>query len=141
MTQDTITQRIKNIIDTEKNLMEFAKKINKHDSIVRNMLSRGTKPSFDMTKSIITAYQNLNLRWFFLGKGEMWNDREEKKIIKGDGNMTQIGNGHVATQNNTIGIECKEKLKAAQREIELLNKSIADKERLITILEQLTKKG
>ncbi|MCP4440558.1 MAG: helix-turn-helix transcriptional regulator [Aureispira sp.] len=128
---------------------EFAKSIKVDRQRLNKAKNKNSELKTDVLEHISNAYPNLNLKWLITGKGQMWLNEEEQKIINGDNNNTQIGQGHNYKQqhnvlNDSANSSCVQELEAAKREIELLKKAVEDKEERIKdkemIIEMLKKK-
>lgn len=143
MSESTVSERIRELIKLEKSSGEFSKKIGQHEGTIRNLLSRDGKPSFNVTASILEVYPKLSPKWFILGDGQMWLE-EDKKIIQGNGNNTQVGLGQ-NIQSINVGEpaqDCITRLSLAEQEVrnlqdkvELLERAVQDKEKIIKMLE------
>ena len=70
--EETISQRIRKLIDVEKiNDNQFAKKIGVSQSVIASMFSRKTEPSSKVLVAILNAFANLSSEWLMRGKGDM----------------------------------------------------------------------
>lgn len=71
---ETINERILYIIEikADGNQKKFAETIGVMPQVINNIVSgRKSKPSFDVLKSIISTYVDLNPEWLLTGKGSM----------------------------------------------------------------------
>jgi transcriptional regulator with XRE-family HTH domain len=99
-------------------------------------LERGIKQlSFNMIENIANCFKKdtgkfLNLNWLLLGVGEMYLvSSEEQKIITGDGNNINIGQGNtIAIADYDKAMREKEKeIARLQGQVELLKEWLAKK--------------
>lgn len=145
----SINQRIK-ILRAHLKLdqKDFAAEIGISKQVLSNVEKDKNKPSYLLLESVFNRFK-VNLNWLVSGEGEM-DFKDKKKIIKGDGNITQVGTGQNNTQKMSIGeltAEHKHRLSLAEKEVgylrgqvELLEKSVQDKEMIITMLKENIKK-
>jgi transcriptional regulator with XRE-family HTH domain len=95
-----------------------------------------TSPSGTVLTFLIKEY-SLNANWLLTGQGSMFintDNSASQKIINGDNSQTQIGDNSKNTINsnnsNTTEVEY------LKSKVELLEKSLKDKERIISMLEK-----
>lgn len=137
----SIGQRFDNLIKKMNlNITSFSKEIGLSQSSIRNIVDEVNQPSAKVLVPIVERYPYVNLNWLLVGTGEMFFediDSSGKKIITGDGNNVEIGNNTTNSNNknsNNVSSEV-EKIKSLEKEIEMLRKTIADKDKIIELLE------
>jgi hypothetical protein len=146
MTQDTINQRIKFLVDTlSPSARAFSEAIEESPTNTFNYIGgRLVEPRAGYLAKMILHFGNINAHWLLTGEGEPFLSgtpaeantaaSNNKKILRSMVVNNVAGN---ATQNQ--GLSASEQA-ATQRELELLRSQLADKERTIQILlNQLSK--
>ena len=68
----TINERVRALIEALKlNKNSFSVKIGVDPTVIHNIVGgRLTKPSFDVLEKILLSFDNINLEWFIVGKGD-----------------------------------------------------------------------
>lgn len=132
-------------------LKSFSEKANISEGSLKNMFSRGTKPSFDILEKIANAYSQISMDWLITGQGSMYNEstthRGSSISITGDNNVSQSlsGNGKIGSLNietkNTSVLE--ERVAQLEKQIEQLEQDKAFLQDLVSMqkekIDMLTK--
>jgi hypothetical protein len=77
----TINERVGMLIEALKlNKNSFSISIGVDPTVIHNIVGgRLTKPSFDLLEKILLSYDNINLEWFILGKGnQIFKDKSSQ---------------------------------------------------------------
>jgi hypothetical protein len=86
---ETMAERLSQLIVSLKiNNRKFAAAIGESETKISAYRRGLYKPSTDTIINIVKNYENLNLRWFMLGEGEMWS--EDKPAVKVNDQKTKI---------------------------------------------------
>ena len=143
MAQSTINERLKILIDAlGMSARAFSSAIGSGDTNTRNYLDRGSKPGADYLEKIVRRFETVNSVWLLTGEGELFLPNSEETsepratYQNNVSGIAQTGKNSKATQNNFNLDDCKKDLHAAQKEIALLTSQLADKERIIQLLEK-----
>lgn len=131
----------------KKNKTEFAKILGyKTPQSYTSYLSGKSSVSMNMIKALKEYDNRFNLNWILTGQGQMLLDLESnnnrvQNIDTNQGVITQMdGNSNVNYKTNDTSNKDCSKLEIENNhlkiEIELLKKSLTDKERLISLLEK-----
>jgi hypothetical protein len=116
-------------------------------STTRNYLDKGTKPSTDYIERIAEHFDTVNLHWLITGQGAPFLAGNQDRITQ-TGNFNQAGTGNKqvvkgnkgsatnANHSTTIRVEGQSDLAMANALIEQLRSQLADKERIIQLLER-----
>lgn len=150
MTQTTVNERLKFLI-TELNLSAraFSAAIGMPDSNTRNYLSKGTKLNSEYIESIALHFSHVNLNWLITGNGapflaevEGASSTTSIDVKKNRGNVIGTNQGDLT---QSIGSYPQDVWKisnphgtiaAMEALIEQLKSQLADKERIIQLLEK-----
>lgn len=155
MSETTINQRL-NFLLKELGMKAgaFARALELSETTIRNYVDRTAKPSSEVLEKIVTTFKQVNLVWLVTGQGTHFlTDESESgntqtgnfnqagtsniQKVKGNKNNVQTNNGDHATITNNVKLDdCKRDLATAQKEIALLTSQLADKERIIQLLEK-----
>ncbi|MBA0884944.1 hypothetical protein [Flavobacterium undicola] len=104
----TFYKRLIQLIDAKgfKNLNDFALKGLKYDSSskLNRLKDENKKPSFEILEDIANKFEDLDLRWFLLGKGEMFRGTETQ-VEKGTDLLLKI---QLLEEQNELLRETKE---------------------------------
>lgn len=126
---DHISVRIKTVLDEmELTVPSFSKKFGLSDRSMYNYVKGINDPPSSVLSLIGNNVAGLSAHWLLTGNGKPWGEREGKPA------QVAIGNGN--KQHMGLSAECLEKLSAAEREIGLLKQILAEKERVILLLEK-----
>jgi transcriptional regulator with XRE-family HTH domain len=143
MEEQSIGQRIRFLM-TGLNLKvsTFARALEVSETNIRNYLERGTKPSSDVLEKLANTFEQVNIVWVVTGKGDPFlpgasESTTSATTIEGKKNkgIQNTGNGN-NTINNISLDSCKRDLASAHEKITLLTSQLADKERIIQLLER-----
>jgi transcriptional regulator with XRE-family HTH domain len=108
----------------------LSKELNVTQPTIKKLEKGETLPNAKVLIPLLERY-NVNINWLLGGQGEMFLENLEYNNEKGiDKKITQIG--HYNNSNNSNTIENT----FLKSKIELLEKSLKDKEKLISILEK-----
>lgn len=154
MEQDSINQRLNFLVESlAESARAFSDLIGESPTNTHNYISAGKKPNPKYLKSLLLHYRNINAHWLITGEGEPFLvDRESgatqvgnfnqagnanSQKVKGNKNNVQTANGDHSTITNNVELEgCRRDLTVANKEIEMLRSQLADKERIIQLLEK-----
>ena len=156
MPESTINQRLKILIDAlGLKVRTFSTTLEVSEATTRNYLDRGSKPGADYLQKIVERFERANIMWLLTGLGEplLPNSGETsepsvpyQKNISGNvvgsnrGTMSQsIIHGSHGSSVEEWSEQSKEAFAALMRENELLRSQLADKERIIQLLEKSSK--
>lgn len=127
------------------NVRTFELKINAANGSIGKIIKSGSSIMSETLQRMSIEFPDLNIHWLITGEGDM---------IKANGNNIQIGVNH-GTTHGTVGVsiikesnniqpaesqmvlELRYDLAMALKEIEYLKQKVADKEKVITLLEKL----
>lgn len=134
-----IDQQIKYLITvtTDGNQREFAKKIGVKPQTINNLINRKGAPSFKMIQQILSAFPQIDPNWLILGKGSI-GTTFKKDYLDNNSGYTEILSEPQATYNapNAPSTLYLQRIAALEREVELLEKIIEEKDVLIAHLKQ-----
>jgi hypothetical protein len=99
---------------------------------LNNIVTGRTKPSYKILLPLAEA--GLNINWLLTGEGQMLRKNQEEKIIN-QGNLTNLFGGNNKGISNEFNQDVS-KVLSLQKEIEYLKKQLADKEKIISLLER-----
>lgn len=152
MTQESINQRIKFLVDTlSPSARAFSEAIKESPTNTFNYIGgRLVEPRAEYLEKIIRHFGNISAHWLLTGEGEPFLSQASNGVIQ-TGNLNQAGNNNIqkikgnkgnvignnlgtATQNSAARDDYQRDLLIAQKENELLRSQLADKERTIQIL-------
>lgn len=70
--EDTVLQRIRNVIDYH-NLSDrkFAEVIGLPQTTISSLFKRGNEPNISIVRSILNAFEDIDINWLITGQGEM----------------------------------------------------------------------
>lgn len=116
----TINERIRIIYKKECGSIEaFADKIGMTHGRIRNIVSRGLNPSYEVIKAIADTFEDYSMDWLIRGTGEMLKSTSIKMSNTGTGNIANTGtikqNG--ITYNSDKEAALEEKCKQQQEKI------------------------
>ncbi|MCA8830567.1 helix-turn-helix domain-containing protein [Hymenobacter pini] len=156
MTQETTSQRIKILI---KKLgltsRAFSASIDVPDATTRNYIDGRSKPSAEYIEKIIRRYAHVNPTWLLTGEGEPLHDEaaEPRALYQKNsggnnighnaagGRVTQhIAHAHAMPGQSSVPWTPEMREEFYEQQIELLKGQLADKERIIQLLEMQLKK-
>ena len=140
-TQGSINDRIKVLISALNiSARAFSHSLQVSESTTRNYLDKGSKPSTDYIERIANQYSKVNLVWLITGQGEPFlagaGETSEPRATyqKNISGPAQTGNKALYP---TLSLDdCRKDLQAAHEKIALLTSQLADKERIIQLLEK-----
>ena len=121
------------------NAATLAKEIKVSRPAITRIIKGEVEPS---SKILVPIGEKLgvNIDWLLFGRGNMFVDNHTnttQKIINGDGNNVQVGHGNESNMNNQNSeINHIKEIERLKSTIELLNKNLADKEKIIKLLEK-----
>lgn len=141
----TIHERLREFIFfSKKNVSELAKEINVSQAALNNVVNGKNLPSSTLLIQLFQS-KKLSINWLLTGHGDMIvdsaKDNNGKKIIQGDGNNVEVGNNTTNSNNknsNNVASDI-EKIKSLEKEVEMLRKTIADKDKIIKLLENISR--
>lgn len=113
--------------DTGVSVKDLSVALSVSEKSIYNYLSGSNDPPSSTIAGIVTYFSNLSAHWMLTGKGKPWGE---------DGRSAQVAIGNGNKQHMGLSAECLEKLSAAEREIGLLKQILAEKERVILLLEK-----
>jgi predicted transcriptional regulator len=154
--QSTINQRLSFIVNSlNMKVGPFSRAIGLSETTVRNYTDRNSKPSSDVLAKIVSTFDQVNLVWLVMGKGEPFLPVTSSKVPQPTFGTFRKAIGTAVTEMaaeakanskavsadansiNSMPISnCEEKLKMAEQSIEQLKSQLKDKERIIQLLEQ-----
>ncbi|MGI4862969.1 MAG: hypothetical protein ACRYFZ_03545 [Janthinobacterium lividum] len=146
MTQTTINQRIKFLVDTlSPSARAFSEAINESPTNTFNYIGgRLVEPRAEYIEKIIRHFGNISAHWLITGEGEPFIGEVPPVVNTTTTRIKKVTGGavHSGTGNQLITLEaCQQELEStkrdmatAQKEITLLTSQLADKERTIQIL-------
>ena len=130
-------ERIKAIIEQKKlSVSEFSKKTDIHEKSMYNYMTGKTEPAITKIEKIVIAFPDINSHWLLTGMGEMLLEEssvEEKNKIYIKAHNYNAGN--MQGDMNVTPTECKLKLAVALVEIGYLKEKLADKDTIISLLQ------
>jgi hypothetical protein len=139
MTQDTINQRIKFLVDTlSPSARAFSEAIQESPTNTFNYIGgRLVEPRASYLTKVILHFGNISAHWLLTGEGEPF------LTPPSTGNNSAVSNNKKITRSlvtNNVGRDAIQnhgasgREQALEREIELLKEQLVEKERLIQIL-------
>jgi transcriptional regulator with XRE-family HTH domain len=141
MSQDTIGQRIKFLIDSLNiSVRKFAQALDVAETNIRNYIDKGSKPSSEALEKIARAFPQANLVWLVTGQGEPFLiqpgnlDRlgiNNQKNITGNAIGTNHGTAH---QQHGAGLTSNEV--ALLQKIEYLEAQLVMKDQVIAAMQE-----
>ncbi|GAA3953742.1 hypothetical protein [Hymenobacter algoricola] len=154
MTHSSINERLKILVNTlDLKIRTFSHEINVSEATTRNYLDRGSKPSSEYLEKIVRRFERVNPIWLLTGDGEiLLNQTAEERAIYNtskNGSVNSIGTNHgTASQSHSSGMAAGEKPpgdlevenERLRQENSRLLSQLADKERIILLLEMQLKK-
>ncbi len=129
----TIDQRIKYLIalTCEGNQRAFAQKLGAKPQTISNLINRGGSPGFKLIQQIVRQYPQLNPYWLILGEGDLGEDFQTEYRNKSGYTLSiqepQAAYGNSVEQTNLL----TQRITSLEREVELLEQIIKEKELLI----------
>lgn len=135
----SIDQRIKYLIalSCDGKQRAFAKKINTSPQVINNLLNRKTAPSFKLIQQILREFPKLNPYWLILGEGEI--GKISTYIDKNKNSQPMVMEPQANYDSPRVNTALfKQKIASLEREVELLEKIIQEKEILIAHLQSKT---
>jgi hypothetical protein len=158
MSEVTINERLKFLIEKfGMSVRAFSTAIGATDTNTRNYIDRGSKPNAEYLGKLLKRFNNINPTWLLLGEGDPFvpNSPASEALQIGSFNQTGTSNKQTIKNNkgNVIGtnhgtatqskgvrdvfishaLDDKAHLEAL---VEQLRSQLADKERIIKLLEQ-----
>jgi len=118
---------------------EFAEKCGFDPTIISNIKSGKTGISRRVFNKIISAFPDINKSWLSEGEGEMLKNTNYKSTVIGDNNTTLTGKGNQVNSDVLLELQ-KEYLEIIRENQRQLSESQLQISRLITIIEQMSKK-
>ena len=119
----------------------FSATLDVPESSTRNYLDKGTKLNSDYLERIAHHFRSINLNWLITGQGEPFlstdpqnlsTNLDAKKISRSNVQVTGANKGSMSI--STADLE--KDLATANEKIALLTSQLADKERIIQLLEK-----
>lgn len=115
---------------------KFCREIGVSNGFLGNLGDTGVSKLY----KILDTYPEIDPLWLFLGTGEMLKkdvQNATQKIINGDANNVQVGHVNESSINyNSTNTDYIKQIDILQKEIELLKSNLADKEKIIKLLEK-----
>jgi hypothetical protein len=144
--QTTLAQRL-NFLLKHFNLSarKFSRAIGVPENNTQNYLGENaTIPKADYLERVVLYYGSINAHWLLTGDGDPFVEVDEdgaaepklhyQKVKNNAGNLVGANHG---TSTQTMGAAGnEEKLKSLEREVQLLNAQLHEKERYIQLLEK-----
>jgi transcriptional regulator with XRE-family HTH domain len=119
----------------------FARAMNVSDTNVRNYLDRGSKPSSEFLEKLVQTFDTINPTWLLTGQGEPFlsapseNTSTQLNAKKISRSQVQVAGANKGFMSITVA-DLERELAAANEKIALLTSQLADKERIIQLLER-----
>ena len=129
----TIDQRIKYLIalTCEGNQRVFAKNIGAKPQTISNLLSRKSAPGFKLVQQIMRKYPTLNPYWLILGEGTVGEDFQAEYIDAKEYYPVLQESQTSYLKSEDQADKFKQRIASLEREVELLEQIIKEKELLI----------
>jgi len=156
MTETTINQRIKILINALNiSSRAFSAALDAPDATTRNYVDGRSKPGADYLEKILRRFERVSPDWLLTGAGGMFRSELGESSTTSQNNSggnsvgINAGSGKVSQKNtavqgqppdNTILLS-RQEYSLLQSQIKTLQNQLADKERIIQLLEMQIKKG
>ncbi len=136
--KESINDRIKILISALNiSARAFSHSIAVSESTTRNYLDKGSKPSTDYIERIADRYHKVNLVWLITGQGEPFlAESGETSEPRAPYQKNISGQAQAGSYSTLSFDDCRKDLLAAHEKIALLTSQLADKERIIQLLEK-----
>ena len=119
---------------------EFAEKCGFDPDTISSIKRMSRTISTKVAGKILAACPEINKTWLTTGKGEMLKTASYKTTVRGNKNITQTGAGNQANSDGLSALQKDEYWEIIRENQRQLAESQSQIGRLITIIEQLSKK-
>lgn len=109
----------------------FEESVGLSSGYVKN-ISKSLQP--DKLEKIAEVYPMLNIDWLMIGRGSMYLSERIFERNESSGNVVASGDSSVAAMNSHVNTGGGQLVESLKREIELKDRMLEDKERLINVL-------
>jgi len=123
------------------NQKEFAEKCGFDPDTISSIKRMSHGISKKIAGKILTACPEISKTWLTTGMGEMLKSVNYKSTVRGNKNTTQIGAGNQANSDVLLALQKEEYLEIIREKEKQLAECQLQISRLITIIEQMSKKG
>lgn len=136
--EDIVIQRVKQIVAKlhNGNVSAFANTIGMNQVTINDYINGKRKPSLALAYNILQVHSEISAEWLMRGEGEMTRSRFDRIIDK-----LQVGCGNKNTKFEDINIQSLDEHHNTQDVSTVTIEELKEeKERLMRIIENLTKK-
>lgn len=116
-------------------ISDFAAALNVSERRIMRLLKARTKPSISLIARVRRSFQTINPDWLILGEGPVFLDHTSTATAGNNVVLSNTGTTHQTTVN--IHHNCELDLQACKAQVALLEQQLADKRRIIQLLEKL----
>jgi hypothetical protein len=129
-----VHERIKSIMQVKKiSVSALSRLIEQSEKSVYNYRDGSNEPTISVFTKIVESYPDVNALWLLTGKGDMLlsGNKVEEPLI----HIGSVNHGVAGQIIHTNIAACQQEIAALKSENELLRKAVADKETIISLLQ------